>query len=197
MGSMVEERIHKASEALKNQDVERAREVIETDSEIDDYEDKLDKKCVDLLALQQPVAKDLRQIIAISKIGTDLERVADLAQNIARIGEELAPVEFIKPLVDIPKMSQVVQEMVRGSLDAFVNQDVELAKEVARRDEEVNQLDDQILRELLTYMMEEPQAIKQGNRLMFVSRHLERVGDHATNVCEQVIYMITADQVHF
>ncbi len=196
MGSMVEERIHKSVRALKEQDVELAREIIETDDQIDDYEDDLDKKCVDLLALQQPVAKDLRQIIAITKISSDLERVADLTQNISRIAEELAGEEFVKPLVDIPKMNQTVREMVRGSLDSFIDRDTELAKEIAAKDDQVNQLDDQIMRELLTYMMEDHAIIKQANRLMFISRYLERIGDHATNICEQVLYMITADQVH-
>ena len=197
MGSMVEERVHKSVVALKEQDVEKAQEVIDGDDIIDDYEMKIEKQCVDLLALQQPVARDLRQIIAVSKINNDLERIADLAQNIARIAEELSTVEFVKPLVDIPKMSHAAQEMVRNSLDAFIERDVELAKETARRDSEVDQLDDQILRELLTYMLEDPKAIKQGNRLMFASRYLERIADHATNICEDVIYMITSEQEHF
>jgi phosphate transport system protein len=197
MGSLVEERIHKSIKALTEQDSELAAEVINGDDVVDDYENKIEKKCIDLLVLQQPVARDMRQIIVISKIANDLERIADLAQNTARIADELSAEEFIKPLVDIPKMSRIAQDMVRDGLDAFIDGDQELAAETARRDSEVDRLDDQVLRELLTYMMEDSQMIKQGNRLMFVSRYLERIADHATNICEEVIYMITAEQVHF
>ncbi|AGB40811.1 phosphate transport system regulatory protein PhoU [Halobacteroides halobius DSM 5150] len=197
MGSMVEERIHQAITALKEQDIELATEVVENDDELDDYEAEIEQKCIKMIALQQPVAKDLRRINMISKMATGLERIGDLAQNIAEIAQELAGKELIKPLVDLPRMAEIVQQMLRNGLDAFVNSNVELAEKVGKRDKEVNELDDQILRELLTYMMEKPQAIKQGNKLMFVSKHLERIGDNAKNIAEEVIYIVTGERVHY
>ncbi|GAB6137516.1 phosphate signaling complex protein PhoU [Halanaerobaculum tunisiense] len=197
LGSMVEERIHQSITALKEQDVELAQEVVANDNQIDDFEAKIAERCIKLIALQQPVAKDLRRIDMISKMATNLERIGDLAQNIARIVDELSEEEYIKPLVDLPRMGEVVQEMVRESLDAFVNSDAEQAERVGTRDTEVNELDAQILRELLTYMMENPDAIKQGNKLMFVSKHLERIGDHAKNISEGVIYIVNGERVHY
>ncbi|MCK8817770.1 phosphate signaling complex protein PhoU [Natroniella sulfidigena] len=197
MGSMVEEAIHKAVTSLVEQDFELADQVMKQDDKLDRYELKVDKKCIKLIALQQPVARDLRQIGMIAKIATDLERMGDLAYNIARITKELSGEEFIKPLIDIPRMAEIVQEMVREALESFVNLDAEQARKVGRRDDEVDELDDQIIRELLTYMMEDPTAIKQGNKLMFVSRYLERIGDHITNICEKVVYIVTAERVTF
>ncbi|TDX52663.1 phosphate signaling complex protein PhoU [Orenia marismortui] len=197
MGSMVEETIHKAVTSLVEQDIDLANEVIENDDVLDDYEAKIEHEAIQLIALQQPVAKDLRRIDMISKIATDLERMGDLAQNIAKFTRTFEGEQLVKPLVDIPRMGELVQGMIRDSLEAFVNLDVEKAKEAAKRDDKVDKLDSQIFRELLTYMMEDPKTIKQGNMLMFVSRHLERVGDHATNICERVIYMVTADWVSY
>ncbi|WP_027339224.1 phosphate signaling complex protein PhoU [Halonatronum saccharophilum] len=197
MGSIVEETIYKAILSLEKQDRKLAQEVIDNDDVLDEYEIKIDKESVRLTALQQPVAKDLRQIFMISKIATDLERMGDLAQNIARISKELSEDNLIKPLVDIPRMAQIVQGMVRESLDSFVNLDEVKAEEVGKQDDKVDDLDNQILRELLTYMIEDNSAIKQGNRLIFVSRYLERIGDHATNVCERVVYIATADRVSY
>lgn len=194
MGSMVEEAIHKSVISLKEKDVELAEEVMNDDDKIDDIEIKIEKKCIKLIALQQPVARDLRTIGMISKIITDLERMGDLAYNIARITTEIAGESLIKPLVDIPHMMQITQDMVRESLDAFVNQDEEKAYEVAEMDEQVDQLNEQILRELLTYMMEDASAINQATRLMFVGRYLERIADHATNICERIIYMVTGER---
>jgi len=197
LGSMVEERIHKAIIALKEQDEEVAAEVIENDDDIDDYQMEIEQECINLTALQQPVAIDLRRINMVSKMATDLERIADLAQNIAKIANKLSKKDYVKPLVDIPKMAVVAQEMVHDSLDAFVNSNSEKAREVARRDDEIDSLDEQILRELLTYMMEDSNTVEQANRLIFVSRYLERIGDHVTNICEDIIYIITADRVSY
>ena len=197
LGSMVEERIHKAITALKEQDVDLADEVIKNDDDIDDYQMEIEQECINLTALQQPVAKDLRRINMVSKMATDLERIADLAQNIAKIAKELSAKEYVKPLVDIPKMAVLTQEMVHDALDAFVNSNGEKAKEVAQRDDEIDSLDKQILRELLTYMMEDTKTVQQSNRLIFVSRYLERIGDHVTNICEDIVYIITADRVSY
>ncbi|MCK8826530.1 phosphate signaling complex protein PhoU [Natroniella acetigena] len=197
MGSIVEETIYKAVTSLVEQDVELAEEVIKNDDQLDYYEIKIDKKCIKLIALQQPVARDLRQIGMITKIATDLERMGDLAYNIASITKELSAEEFIKSLIDIPRMAEINQQMVRGALESFVNLDAEQAREVGRKDDQVDELDDQIIRELLTYMIEDPKTIKQGNKLMFVSRYLERIGDHVTNICEKVVYIVTAERVTF
>lgn len=197
LGSMVEERIHKAITALKEQDEELAKQVVDNDDEIDDYQMDIEQECINLTALQQPVAKDLRRINMVSKMATDLERIADLAQNIAHIAIDLSAKDYVKPLVDIPKMGELAQEMVHDSLDAFVNSNAEKAKEVAHRDNGINDLDEQILRELLTYMMEDPKKVEQANDLIFVSRYLERIGDHVTNICEDIVYIITAERVSY
>ncbi|GAB6100588.1 phosphate signaling complex protein PhoU [Halanaerocella petrolearia] len=197
MGSMVEERIHQAITALKEQDLDLATEVIENDDDLDDFEADIEQRCIQLIALQQPVAKDLRRIDMISKMANGLERIGDLAQNIAEIAQEISDEELIKPLVDLPRMGEIVQQMLRKGLDAFVNSNVELAEEIGEKDKEVNELDNQILRELLTYMMENPESIRQGNKLMFVSKHLERIGDHAKNISEEVIYIVTGERVHY
>lgn len=191
MGSMVELAIHRSIEALKNKDVEQATKVMEDDDQIDDFEILLEEKCTKLIALQQPVAKDLRTIIVITKLATDLERIGDHASNIANKVLEIGDEPLIKPLIDIPRMTEIVTRRLRESLDAFVNLDIELAKKVACSDEEVDVLDEQIMRELITFMLEDPTTIKQANALMFISRFLERIGDHSTNVCERVIYMVS------
>ena len=197
LGSMVEERIHKAITALKEQDDELANQVVENDDEIDDYQMEIEQECINLTALQQPVAKDLRRINMVSKMATDLERIADLALNIAQIALELSASDYIKPLVDLPKMGELAQGMIHDSLDAFVNSNVDKAKEVAQRDSKINDLDEQILRELLTYMVEDPKTVQQSNDLIFVSRYLERIGDHVTNICEDIVYIITAERVSY
>lgn len=194
MGSMVEEAIHKSVTSLAEKDIELAEEVMDNDDMIDEVEVEIEKRCIKLIALQQPVAKDLRTIGMISKIITDLERMGDLAYNIARITTEIAGESLIKPLVDIPHMTRITQDMVRESLDAFVNLDVEKAYEVAEMDDEVDRINEQILRELLTYMMEDASTISQATRLMFVGRYLERIADHSTNICERIIYMITGER---
>ncbi len=191
MGSMVEESIYKSIEALKNKDLDLAEKVIENDDEIDDFEIKLEEDSTKLIALQQPVAKDLRKIIVISKLATDLERIGDHACNIANMVIKIGDEPLIKPLIDIPRMTEIVTRRLRDSLEAFINLDVEKAKEIAEEDEEVDILDEQILRELLTFMIEDPSTIKQATSLIFISRFLERIGDHSTNVCERIIYMAT------
>ena len=197
MGSMVEEAIDESVRALKEQNLELAEEVMENDDKIDDYEIELEEMCTRLIALQQPVAKDLRTIIVISKIATDLERIGDHASNIAHMALEIGEEELVKPLIDIPRMTDIVTERLQKSLDAFVNLDVELAEEVAQQDEEVDILDEQILRELITFMLDDPTTIKQSIYLTFISRFLERIGDHSTNICERVLYMATGEREEY
>ncbi len=191
MGSMVEEAIYKSIQALREREPQLATIVIDEDDKIDDYEIMLEEKCTKLIALQQPVARDLRTIIVIAKLATDLERMGDHASNIARMVLEIGSEPLIKPLVDIPRMTEIVTRRLRESLDAFINLDIELAKKIAREDEKVDVLDQQIFRELISFMLEDPRTIKQASSLLFISRFLERIGDHSTNICERVIYMVS------
>lgn len=197
MGSMVEMAIHKSIESLKEGDLEMAANVIKNDDKIDNFETALEEKCTKLIALQQPVASDLRVIIVISKLVTDLERIGDYASNIANQVLDIADEPLVKPLIDIPRMTEIVTRRLRESLDAFINMDIEQAKRVAREDEEIDVLDKQIMRELITFMLEDPSTIKQATSLMFISRFLERIGDHSTNVCERVIYMVSGERQNY
>ncbi len=191
MGSLVEDSIAQSVEALKNQDLELARKVIESDDIIDDLEQEIEEKCLEVIATQQPMAKDLRRVATLFKMTNDLERMADYATSIAKITVRIADEPLIKPLVDIPRMSFLSQKMVKQSLDAYVREDVELAVAVGRDDDEVDKLFGQIFRELLTIMMENPKTITQATHLLFVSRYLERIADHATNIGEKVIFLVT------
>ena len=193
MRSQVQKTIKKSIRALKEQDIELAEEVVAEDDQIDEYELELEEMCTRLIATQQPVAKDLRTIIVISKLATDLERIGDHASNIGNMVIKIGDEPLIKPLIDIPRMTDIVTSRLKKSLEAFVNLDVELAHKIAKQDEEVDVLDEQILRELLTFMIEDPKTIRQAMSLIFISRFLERIGDHATNICERVIYMATGD----
>lgn len=191
MGSLVEEAIFLAVNSLAKQDSELAQRVIDGDDRIDDYELEIERNCLRLLALQQPLAKDLRIIGTALKIITDLERMADHAVDIAKITLKMADQPLIKPLVDIPRMAQIAKDMTRDSLTAYVNQDKELAYVMIKRDDEVDHLYNQIFRELLLIMMEDPKKINQATLLSIVGLHLERIADHATNLGEWVIYMVT------
>lgn len=191
MASLVEDSIIKSIQALENGDLLLAEEIKMDDDKIDEMEMIIEEKITKLIALQQPVAKDLRMIITISKLLTDLERIGDHAANIADMVLEIGEESLIKPLIDINRMTELAVKRLRQSIDSFVNMDIELAKRVARGDEEIDLLDKQILRELLTFMLEDPTKIKQATYLIFVSRFLERIGDHSTNICERVIYMLS------
>lgn len=190
MGANVEEILTLAFKSLLERDVELAKEVISMDKEIDFIEIQIEKKCLNLIALQQPLAGDLREIAGILKIITDLERIGDYCVNIAKITLEIGEEDFIKPLVDLPKMEAYVQEMVKGGLDAFVNKDVELARKIARLDDVVDDLYESVYTDLLEYGVKDKQTKQQVIRLLFVGRHLERMADHVTNICERVIFMI-------
>ncbi len=191
MGGMVEECVVLSVKSLADSDVELAKQVIIGDEKINDLEHKIKEEAIHLIATQQPVAKDLRKIMAAIDIATDLERMADLGLDIAKVTVRLENQQLIKPLVDIPRMAEVTKEMIHESLDAYVNEDVEAAERVGLKDDEVDKTYSQIIRELLTYMMENPQTINQATLLMFVGRYLERIADHATNIGEAVVFLKT------
>ena len=193
MGAMVENIISISVDALKNQDLELAKKVYAEDDRIDEIELEIEKECMSLLALQQPLAKDLRTIATVLKIITDLERMGDHAVNISKITLEIGKDKLIKPLIDIPKMAVMCQEMVRMSLDAFVKENVSLAEEAAGKDQQVDDIYEEIVKELLHIISEDSLNINQGTKLLFVGRFLERIADHATNICERLIYMVTGE----
>lgn len=194
MGSLVEEAIARSIEALKTQDMALAQSVIGGDDIIDDLEAEIEEKCLEVIATQQPMAKDLRRVATLFKMINDLERMADYATSIAKITLRIADQPLIKPLVDIPRMAVLSQKMVKQALDAYVRQDVELATSVGQDDDEVDKLFGQIFRELLTIMMENPKTITQATHLLFVGRWLERISDHATNIAEEVIFLVTGEK---
>lgn len=192
MGAAVEESIDQAVRALVERNDELIRTVLDGGRRIDDWEIHIEEECLKLLATQGPVARDMRLIATIIKINEDLERINDHAVNIAQRAQALNRVPLLKPLIDIPRMSTLAQSMVKDGLDAFVNRDVALCRQVARRDEEVDLLRDQIFRELLTYMHTpgQPDTVDRAIYLILVSRDLERIGDHAADIVENVCYMV-------
>lgn len=194
MGSLVEQAIYNSVNSLATQNVGLADEVIKGDKVIDQMELDIEDKCLKLIATQQPIATDLRRISTGFKIITDLERMADHSVDIARITKRLAGQPLIKPLVDIPRMAALAQQMVKDGLDAYVKGDVELARTLNEKDDEVDHIYSQIFRELLTYMMEDPRTISQATYLLFVGRYIERIADHATNIAERVIYLVTGER---
>lgn len=191
MGALVEEAIAKAVLALARQDRAMAEEVIAGDDAIDALELKIEEECIKLIATQQPLAKDLRRIITFFKLVTNLERMGDYASDIARVTRRIGDEPLVKPLVDIPRMAELIQKMVGNALDAYIKEDINLALSMAADDDEVDHLHGQIFRELLTIMMERPRTITQATHLLFVSRYLERIADHATNLGEEVIFLVT------
>jgi phosphate transport system protein len=192
MGGRAEAVIQKSIEALKRRDVRLAEEVIADDKAIDRLEIDIDERCVSLLALRQPMAVDLRFITAALKIGNDLERVGDHGVNIAGSAKRLAAEPPLKPLVDIPRMADLASAMLREGLDAFVHRDAATARELVKRDDEVDALNHQMFRELLSFMIEDPRTITRAMELILVARNLERVADLATNVAEEVVFIAEA-----
>ena len=195
MGGLVEDQIRRVMRALIDRDGDLAQEVIDRDRQVNAYDVEIDEKCVELLALHQPTAGDLRFITTTLKIVTDIERIGDQAVNIAQRALELGREPQLKPYVDLPRMAEKAQRMVKESLDAFVSRDTALAREVCAEDSEVDALREQVFRELLTFMMEDPRTIPRAIRLILISRFLERVADHATNIAEMVIYMVESKMV--
>lgn len=195
MGSIVEKQIYNCIEALVKQDVELAKNVIANDDMVDRLEKEIEDKSIKLIATQQPLAKDLRVIFTTTKIITDLERIADHAVDIAKITLALAKETYIKKLIDIPRMSSIVQTMIKRSLDVYVSGNVDEAYEVAKMDDEIDALYKQIFSELLLKMISEPSSVTQATQFLFVSKYLERVADHTTNICEWTIYIQTGELV--
>jgi phosphate transport system protein len=190
MGGLAERQIAEAVDSLVNRNTGQARETIERDVEVNRMDTEMDDRCIRLLALHQPAASDLRFITTGLKITTDLERIGDNAVNICERTIELNQEPQLKPYIDIPRMAEIAQTMVKDSLDAFMRDDTTLAEEVIDRDDEVDQLNYQIYRELLSYMAEDPQTIPRATRILFISKYLERIADHATNIAEMVVYMV-------
>ena len=195
MGGLAEERVRESVRGLMDRDIAALDAVITGDQPINDLHMELDDRCFKLLALHQPMAADLRVIVAAVKINTDLERVGDLAVNIAEAGKRYLQHPPVKPLIDIPRMGELAQKMLRDSLDAFVRRDMPLAEAVLIADDTLDALKSQIFRELLTYMLQAPETIEPALDLILISRHLERIGDHATNVAEDVIFILSARDV--
>ena len=190
LGSIVEVMVENAVSSLVDRDSRLANDTIASDQRADLLEVEIDEACIRVLALHQPAASDLRFITTAMKVSTDLERMADQAVNISQRAIELNEEPQLKPYIDIPIMSQLSQTMLRNSLDAFVRKDVGLAREVIEADNKVDALKNQVFRELLTFMMEDPRTIPRAIRLILVSRHLERIADHATNIAEMVVFLV-------
>jgi phosphate transport system protein len=191
LGSMVEKALDRSMAALKNRDLELARQVIADDAKINQKRFDIEEKCIDLIATQQPMASDLRIIIAVLNIIVDLERIADHAEGNAKIAVMIGNEPPLKPLIDLPRMCQKTVEMLKRSLDAFINRDAEAARRICDEDDEVDNLYDQVFRELLTFMAEDSKTITRATRLIWVGHNLERSADRVTNICERVIYVVT------
>lgn len=190
MGAMAEDQVGNALKALVERNTDLAQQVIRNDHRVNAMDVSIDEKALSLLALYQPTAGDLRLITTAMKISTELERISDLAENISERATELNEEPQLKPYIDIPRMAERALRMVKESLDAFVNRDAVLARKVCCDDDLVDELTEQIFRELLTYMIEDSRTITRAVRITFVSKYLERVADHATNIAELVVYLV-------
>jgi phosphate transport system protein len=192
MGGLAEERVRAAVNGLVARDVTLIDRVLRGDEPINELHMEIDNRCFKLLALHQPMATDLRAIVAAVKINVDLERVGDLAVNIAEAARRYVTHPPVKKLIDIPQMGDIAQAMLRDALDSFVRRDTKLAQDVLNEDDRLDGLKTQIFRELLTYMLQDPGTVEPALDLILISRHLERIGDHATNIAEDVIFMVSA-----
>src|SRR6478672_4111163 len=195
MGGLAEDRVRSALDGLVERDSQLVDRVLGGDVPINQLHIEIDSRCFKLLALHQPMAVDLRAIVSAVKINTDLERVGDLAINIGEAARRYAQHAPVKKLIDIPRMATIAQSMLRDALDAFVRRDTDLAQRVLNEDDKLDALKTQIFRELLTYMLQDPATIEPALDLILISRHLERIGDHATNIAEDVIFMVSARDV--
>lgn len=195
MGSIVEKQIHLSIKALEEQDESLSLQVIKQDDLVDDLEREIEDKCIKLIAMQQPLAKDLRNVFTTIKIVTDLERMADHAVDIAKIVIRLKDEKYIRELTDIPRMSLIIQEMIRDSLDAYINADSSKAYAVCKMDDEIDDIYERSFTELLDYMIEDKSNAKQATQFLFVFKFLERIADHVTNICEWTIYLVTGETV--
>ncbi len=195
MGGLAEQMTRRVIQALVQRDAGIIAEVRAMELQVNQLHVEIDEACLELIALRQPAAADLRFIAAAMKIIVDMERIGDQAINITERAESLLSVPPLKPLIDIPRMADIAQEMLKDSLDAYVNGDEELAYRTIRKDDEVDLLKDQVFRELLTFMMADPTTIPRAMDLILVSRHIERIADHATNICEDVIFMVKGKDI--
>ena len=195
MGGLVEDQIQKAVNSLVQRDSPLAEAIIERDHEVNHLDVEIDDLCIRLLALHQPAGKDLRFITTALKITTDLERIGDMAVNIRERALELNWEPQLKPYIDIPRMAGISQRMIHESLDAFVREDTELALKVCKDDQEVDDLNSQVFRETVSYMIEDPHTINRAMKVGFVSKYLERIADHATNIAEMVVFMVKGKSI--
>ena len=191
MGSMVEKALLRSTQALKERDLQAAEQIIHDDLSINEQRYDIEEKCIHLIATQQPMASDLRIIMAVANIITELERIGDHAEGIAKIVVMIGDEPPLKPIIDLPRMAEKTASMLHRSLDAFNTQDSGLAKKIANEDDEVDELYDQVYRELLSFMAEDPKTITRATRLIWVAHNLERSADRVTNICERVVFSVT------
>ncbi|GBE00481.1 hypothetical protein BMS3Abin07_02532 [bacterium BMS3Abin07] len=190
MDALVEKSIKDSIHSLTDRDSDLARKVIDKDKQVNTLDVRIDEECIRLLALKQPMGKDLRFITTAMKITTDLERIADNSVNIAERALELNKEPLLKPYIDIPRMREIAQGMVRDAIDAFINEDKRIATDVIMRDDEVDELNEYVLKELMFIMTQDPSTVFRAMKVSYVSKYLERIADHATNIAEMVIYMV-------
>jgi len=195
MGGLVEQQIARAIESLVERDSDLARDVIERDREVNHLDILIDEECLKVIALHQPAAGDLRLVTTALKINTDLERIGDMAVNICERALELNEEPTLKPYIDIPRMAKEAQAMVRTSLDSFVHRNTQAAVQVIDQDDVVDALAHQVYRELLSYMAEDPKTISRATRILLISKYLERIADHATNIAEMVVFMVDGKMI--
>jgi len=191
MGEMVIEAINRSISALKNQDIEEAKKIISEDDLINRKRWEIEEKCISLIATQQPVATDLRELIAILNIVTDLERMGDHAEGIAKIVVMHGKEPLVKSLIDIPRMAEIATSMIKKSLETFIDRDIKAARAICDEDDKVDEIQKQVYRELLSYMAEYPKTITRATFLLWASHNLERIADRTTNICERVIFLET------
>jgi phosphate transport system protein len=193
LGSMVDKAVGRAVEALRAQDINLAQKVIDADAAINDARWHLEESAMLLIATQQPMAGDLRRITAVMHLAVELERMADHAEGIAVLTQRIADEPLLKPLLDIPRMSDIARQLLLEALEAFVENDAERARQIARRDDEVDRLYEQVYRELLTFMISDPRTITRATHLLWVAHNLERIADRVTNICERVVFVVTGE----
>lgn len=191
MGSMIEKALERSMQSLKERNLELAKKVLEDDKDVDNKRFEIEQKIMELICTQAPMASDLRILLAALNIIVDLERMGDHAAGNAKIAIMIGNEPPLKPLIDLPRMTEKTISMLQRSLDAFIRHDAEAARQIVHEDDEIDNLYDQVFRELLTFMMEDPRTITRATRLIWVAHNLERTGDRATNICERVVFMVT------
>jgi phosphate transport system protein len=191
MGSMVEKAILRSMESLKNRNLELAKQVIDDDQKVNKKRFDIEEKCIEIIATQQPMAGDLRIIISVLNVISELERIGDHAEGIAKIALLIGNEPPLKPLIDLPRMAEKTADMLHRSMDAFIHHDAETARKIAMEDDEIDNIYDQVFRELLTFMAEDPHTITRATRLIWVGHNLERSADRVTNICERIVFVVT------